>query len=144
MATTTYSFKDIKGVILGIPIVGGNVGMGSITITMSEDRTVQDVACDGSIMPSYVAGDNGSVAIEVQQTSALHHALLTQYNILKLAADAGESLTWASGVISFFTTLEGSNHVLTGVSFQRIPSKVYAAHGAKITWNLMACNIVNT
>ena len=144
MATTTYSFKDIKGVILGIPIVGGNVGMGSITITMSEDRTVQDVACDGSVMPSYVAGDNGSVAIEVQQTSALHHALLAQYNTLKLAADAGESLTWASGVISFFTTLEGSSHVLTGVSFQRIPAKEYAAHGAKITWNLMACNIVNT
>jgi hypothetical protein len=111
---------------------------------MSEDRTVQDVACDGSVMPSYVAGDNGSVAIEVQQTSALHHALLAQYNTLKLAADAGESLTWASGVISFFTTLEGSSHVLTGVSFQRIPAKAYAAHGAKITWNLMACNIVNT
>ena len=144
---TTYSFKDIKCVCSGpgggFIIGGGNVGAGSITITMSEDRTVQDVAADGTVMPSYVAGDNGSVAIEVQQTSSLHHALLAMYNALKLLADAGEVASWASTTISFITLLDGSSHVLTGVSFQRIPAKAYAAHGAKITWNLMACNIVN-
>ncbi len=147
MATTTYSFKDLKGVITtagGVfPLVGGNVGVGSITITMSEDRTVQDVAADGSVMPSYVAGDNGSVSIEVQQTSALHKYLLGAYNTVKSLADAGVLATWASGVISFITLLDGSTHQLTGVSFQRIPAKAYAAHGARVTWTLMACKVVN-
>lgn len=146
MAQTTYSFKDIKGVCTGpgggFIIGGGNVGAGSITITMSEDRTVQDVAADGSVMPSYVAGDNGSVALEMQQTSSLHKSLLGMYNILKTLADAGEVATWAATTISFIALLDGSAHVLTGVSFQRIPVKAYAAHGARVTWNLMACNIV--
>ena len=147
MATTTYSFKDLKGVITMADetfiLAGGNVGAGSITITMSEDRTVHDVAADGSVMPSYVAGDNGSVSIEAQQTSALHKFLLGAYNTVKSSADDGDVDAWASGVISFNTLLDGSTHQLTGVSFQRIPAKAYAAHGARVTWNLMACNIAN-
>jgi hypothetical protein len=110
---------------------------------MGTERTVHDVAADGAVMPSYVAGDNGDVVIEVQQTSALHHALLGMYNVLKSLADAGEVATWAASFITFRTLLDGSTHRLTGVSFQRIPAKAYAAHGAKVTWNLMACNIVN-
>jgi hypothetical protein len=147
VAQTTYSFKDITGVIGGpggaFQLTGGNVGVGSITINMVTERTVHDVAADGAVMPSYVAGDNGDVVIEVQQTSALHHALLGMYNVLKSLADAGEVATWAASFITFRTLLDGSTHVLTGVSFQRIPAKAYAAHGAKVTWNLMACNIVN-
>jgi hypothetical protein len=145
---TTYSFKDLTGALTNpligaFPLAGGNIGVGSITITMAMQRTEHDVAADGVVMPSYVAGDNGDVAIEVQQTSGLHHALLGLYNQLKTAADGGDVSNWAATAMTFRTLLDGSTHVITGASFQKTPPKPYAAHGAKITWTFMGCSIVN-
>jgi hypothetical protein len=146
---TTYSFKDLTGVITNtqfgftILLSGGNVGFGELTITMTTERTTHDVAADGTVMPSYLAGDNGAVAISVQQTSGLHHQLLSLYNLCVLAANNDDVSAWASTVISFRTILDGSIHVLTGVSFGKIPDKPYHASGQKITWNLMAANVQN-
>ena len=145
----TYSFRDLVGVLTNIvfgtviPLTGGNVGLGQISIAMATERTVHDVSSDGTVMPSYVAGANGTVAIEVQQTSSLHHALLTLYNLVTTAANADDVSGWAATNISFRTLLDGSTHVLSGVSFSKIPDKAYAAHGAKITWSLMAADIIN-
>jgi hypothetical protein len=146
---TTYSFKDLTGVItntaFGVTILlsGGNVGFGELTITMSTARTAHDVAADGTVMPSYLAGDNGTVAINVQQTSGLHHQLLGLYNLCVQAANSDDVSAWASTLISFRTILDGSVHVLTGCSFEKIPDKPYHASGQRVTWNLMAANIVN-
>jgi hypothetical protein len=146
---TTYSFKDLVGVLVNsvfgvsLPIAGGNIGVGQITITMTTERTVHDLAADGVVMPSYVAGDNGAVAIEVQQTSSLHHALLSLYNQAVLAANNDDLAGWAATVISFRTMIDGSTHVLSGVGFGKIPDKPYHAAGQKITWNLLAANVVN-
>ena len=146
----TYSFKDLVGVLSNpvfgttIQLTGGNVGLGQVTITMATERTTQDLAADGTVMPSYVAGDNGTVDLEVQQTSPLHHALLDLYNLAKSAADNDDLAGWAATTISFRTILDGSTHLLSGVSFGKIPDKPYQASGQKIRWALMACNIVNS
>jgi hypothetical protein len=146
---TTYAFKDLVGALtnsvfgVSFPLTGGNVGLGSVTVTMATERTAHDVAADGVVMPSYVAGANGAVALEVQQTSALHHQLLSLYNQCVQAADDGNVSGWAATVISFRTLLDGSTHVLSGVSFGKIPDKPYHAAGAKISWNLMAANVLN-
>jgi hypothetical protein len=145
----TYSFKDLTGVITNsvfgasILLSGGNVGFGELTITMTTERTAQDVAADGTVMPSYLAGDNGTVAINVQQTSGLHHDLLDLYNQCVTAANNDDVSGWASTNMSFRTILDGSIHVLSGVSFGKIPDKPYHAAGQRIVWNLMAANIVN-
>ena len=97
---------------------------------------------DGTIMPSYIAGANGDVDIEVQEVSILHKALLSLYNTLVLQADGADILGWAATSISFALLIDGSTHVLTGVSFDKIPDKPYQAAGQKITWKLMATNIV--
>ena len=67
----TYSFKDLVGVLVNpvfgvsIPLTGGNIGLGQVTITMTTERTTHDVAADSTVMPSYVAGDNGTgLAVE--------------------------------------------------------------------------------
>jgi hypothetical protein len=144
-----YSFKDLVGVLLNtvfgvnFPLTGGNIGLGQVTIVMSTERTVHDVAADGTVMPTYAAGDNGTVSLEVQQTSALHHQLLALYNQCVNAANNDDVSGWAATSISFRTLLDGSTHLLTGVSFGKIPDKPYAAHGAKITWQLMAASIIN-
>jgi hypothetical protein len=146
----TYSFKDLVGALINtvfgvsVPLTGGNIGNGSITIVMATERTTQDVGADGTVMPSYVAGRNGHVAIEVQQTSILHHALLALYNQLESAANADDVSGWASTVISFRTLLDNSSHLLQGVSFSKIPDKPYQAQGQKVTWSLMACDIQNS
>ena len=51
----TYSFKDLVGALVNtffgftLPITGGNIGTGSITITMATDRTTHDTAADGVV-----------------------------------------------------------------------------------------------
>lgn len=146
---TTYSFKSLTGVLTNpvfgvtIPLTGGNIGAGSFTIRMSTTRTTHDVAADGTVMPSYVAGDNGEVDINVQETSVLHKALLSLYNLCVLAANNDDVTGWAATAISFALLIDGSTHVLTGCSFDKIPDKPYEAAGQRITWKLMAANIVN-
>ena len=148
--SSTYSFKDLVGALVNsvfgvtVQLAGGNVGIGQITISMTTVRTAHDVAADGVVMPSYLAGDNGSCTIEVQQTSSLHHALLRLYNLSITAANSGDVSGWAATVLSFRTLLDGSTHVLSGVSFNKIPDKPYHASGSRVSWELMACNIVNT
>ena len=112
-------------------------------MSMHTDRTVMDTASDGTIMPSYIAGDSGDIAIEVQQTSILHQLLLGLYNLLKIAADAGDVSNWAASALSLRNVVDGSQHILTGVAFSKIPNKVYTAQGQKITWTLMAANVQN-
>jgi hypothetical protein len=145
----TYSFKSLVGVLTNpvfgvvIPLTGGNIGVGSITIRMTQDRTTHDVAADGTVMPSYIAGDNGEVDITVQETSAVHKALLGLYNLCVLGAESFDVLGWAATSISFTFLIDGSVHVITGVSFRKIPDKPYEAQGQKITWSLMAASISN-
>lgn len=145
----TYSFKSLTGVLtnpvfgITIPLTGGNIGIGSITIRMTTARTSHDVAADGTVMPSYIAGDNGEVDIQVQETSAIHGALLALYNLCVLAADNEDVLGWAANAISFTLLIDGSIHTLTGVSFDKIPDKPYEASGQKMTWKLMAANVIN-
>lgn len=146
----TYSFKSLTGVLTNpvfgvtIPLTGGNIGVGSFTIRMTTARTTHDVAADGTVMPSYVAGDNGEVDVVVQETSVIHKALLSLYNLCVLAANNDDVAGWAATAISFTFLIDGSTHTLTGVSFDKIPDKPYEASGVKITWRLMAANIINT
>jgi len=147
--SATYSFKDSAGsltnpVLNGVPIVfAGEIGMGEFVITMHTERTTHDVAADSTVMPSYIAGDNGACTIMMQQTSRLHAELLALYNLLVIAADNGDVSNWAATALSIRNTVDGSQHLLTGVSFSKIPDKTYAAQGGKLTWVLMAANVKN-
>lgn len=145
---TTYSFTDSTGAFF-FPTVGqfifggGNIGIGQITISMTTERTEHDVAADGGVMVSYIPGDNGSCSIEMQQTCAMHGYLLNAFNANKLAADAGDVGNWAAGTFMVRNLVDGSFHTLTGVSFGKVPDKVYQARGQKITWALMAAKVIN-
>ena len=145
----TYSFKALVGVLVNsvfgvsIPLTGGNVGFGQMTVTMTTERTVHDVAADGTVLISYIAGDNGDIAIEVQESSVLHSALLSLYNQAITAANNDDVSGWAATSISFRMLTDGTSHILSGVSFGKIPDKPYQASGQKITWRMMAANVVN-
>lgn len=144
MRQTTYSFLDLAGVIahplypLGVFQFTGE-GVGSVTVTMDTERTAHDVAADGSVMVSKIAGNNGKINIECQQTSLAHKYLLNLYNYL-VSASAGE---WAMIAIVLRNVSDATSHIATGVSFGKIPDKPYAAQGGKVTWVLWAADIVS-
>lgn len=149
MQGATYSFKSLVGVITNpvfgvtIPLTGGNIGAGAFHVSMTTERTAQDVASDGTVMVSYVAGDNGLVTIECQETSVLHTSLLALYNQALQAADNDDVSGWAANVLSFRMLTDNSQHQCSGVSFQKFPDKPYQAHGGRVTWSLPAANIYN-
>jgi hypothetical protein len=145
--SATYSFTSTAGsltnpILLGAPIAfAGEIGMGEFTITMDTERTVHDTAADGTVMPSYIAGDSGRCTIRMQQTSRLHGELLALYNLLKQAADAGDASNWAASALSVRNTVTGLQHNLSGVSFSKLPDYPYAAQGQSVTWVLPACSV---
>lgn len=147
MAYTTYSFKDLTGAFshpdAGVFTFGGEIGAGQITVTMTTAKSVQDVAADGTVQISAIAGDNGTVAIEVQQTSSFHKFLLSWFNTVKNALNNDDISDWAGGSMLLRSTLNGTSHIITGISPDNIPAKVYAKQGGNITWSLMCGDIQN-
>jgi hypothetical protein len=143
---TTYSFKDLSGAFatpFGNLTFGGQIGMGTVTVTNATDHTAHDLAADGTIMPSFVPGDGGTVTIECQQTSIVHKFLLDWLNSCKTASMNGDLSSWAASTLYLHNTLDGSTHNVGGISPVKSPDKVYAAQGAKITWTLQACDVTN-
>lgn len=146
MAPSTYSFKDVAGSfthpIAGVFIFAGQIGSGQFVIKNTADRRVDDVAADGTVMISYISNELGEIDIEVQQNSPLHDFLVNWANIVFVAAENGNLNFFASAAVAINSTLDGSAHVLTGVSPTKIPDKTYAAQGQKLTWNLKAAQVV--
>jgi len=140
MSYKAYSFSDVSAVIkhpsFGQIIATGE-GIGSITSEMSTDRTVHDLAADGTVMISKVKGRNGTVSLAIQQTSSLHQWLTKLYNYLETASTS----KWAETSIVIRTPSMNEIETCTGVSFGKQPSNPRQAQGQNITWALMAADI---
>lgn len=140
MASTTYSFADVT-LVLYHPAIGQYIaqgaGLGTITVTPSTERTAHDVAADGSIMISKIEGNNGTIALQIQQTSGLNQWLLNAFNYL-VAAPTNQ---WAQMSVTLRSVSMGDLLYATGVSFQQKATRPYQAQGQQITWNLMAADL---
>lgn len=138
--TTTYSFDDVTCTMVH-PLVGlhtvTGTGVGSIGVTMNTTKTVHDIAADGSVMISKIPGNNGTIAIEVQQTSSFHKWLLGYYN----AVVAAPSAMWAQASIVIQDKVGGITITALSVSPEKRADRSYQAEGQRVTWNLMAANI---
>lgn len=137
---STYSFTDLAGALTH-PDVGDYIfsgeGIGEINIEMATEKTAHDVAADGAVMISKIAGENGTIAIQCQQTSPLHKYLLNWYNDI-INADAS---VWAAMSASLRNVVDGTSHFVTGISPQKRAGKVYQKQGQNVTWTLMAADI---
>ena len=136
----TYSFQDTDISIYSLAV--GNFsasgeGVGSVAVTMANDRTVHEMAADGSVLVSKIKTRNGTVALMVQQTSGIHSFLTKLANYLETApADQ-----WATSVITIRSKSTGESITCKGISPQKTPDKSYQANGQNITWNLMSADI---
>lgn len=140
MALSTYSFLDLSGSI-SHPTIGSYLftgeGVGDINISMSTDRSSHDVASDGSVMVSKIAGNNGTITITAQQTSPLHFWLLDWYNTLWNLPTS----EWATTSMLLRNTSTGGSHTIKGISPQKVGDIPYQQQGQRITWTLMAVDI---
>lgn len=136
----TYSFEDVT-CSFEHPGVGAasstGAGVGSISIAMANDKTTHDVAADGVVMISKIAGSNGTVSLSVQQTSQIHKYFMKWYNYVTTAA-ASE---WAGMTITIKSANLGDSTVCVGVSPQKLADRPYQAQGQQVTWNLMCAEI---
>lgn len=137
---STYSFTDVVATIshpsYGSYSIQGE-GIGDMTITKSTDRSVHDVASDGSIMTSKVAGNNGTVAINAQQTSSLHEWLQGLFNYL-WQADTSE---WAQISCTIEAPKMGKSFYCTGGAFTKEPDEPFQAQGQRVAWTLLFADI---
>lgn len=136
----SYGFEDVT-VSLQHNGVGAasstGAGLGSIGISMTTDRTTHDVAADGTVMVSKIAGKNGNIALEIQQISELHKWLIKWNNYIESASTS----EWAGMTITIKSSTLGDSTTCIGVSPQKLPDRPYQAQGQKVTWQLMAAKI---
>lgn len=139
---STYSFLDLTGVI-NHPSVGAYTltgqGTGEITISMATDRTSHDIGVDGAVIPLQIPGNNGTITIRVQQTSSLHRWLLGWHNYLTSKSTPPNE--WLMTTVLIRGRTMGIQHLMRGVSPQKIGDLPYRAQGDLVTWTLMAADI---
>lgn len=138
---STYSFEDVSCVMhhnaLGSQSTTGQ-GMGSITISRSNDNTVHDVASDGSVMISKINAKNGTLVIECQQTSKLNDYLTKWCNYVESAS----SSEWAGMTVTVTSKNMNQKTTCSYVSPQRPGERPYQAQGQRVTWTLMAGKVI--
>lgn len=139
MSTTTYSFDDVEVTFshpgIGLYLINGK-GIGSISVSMSTDKSAHDVAADGSVMVSKIPGNNAALDIEVQQTSEFHKWLTNYYNFVLLAP----ANQWASATVIIRDKVGGSLITAMDVSPLKRADKPYQAQGQRVTWPFLAAS----
>ena len=143
-----YSFKDLM-VVFFHPLLGefqmvGEIGFNQLTISYDTERTSHEVAADGSVQITYRAGNNGRATIETQQASALNEFLVAWANSCFVNGNLQNITNFAKATIFARSLLNGTTHLLQGISPLKIPDRQYAANGGNVTWTLMAGDIETT
>ena len=137
---STYAFEDISCVIshpnYGQYSVNGQ-GVGTISTSKTTERSTHNVAADGSVRTSKIAGNNGTFVINTQQTSSLHNYLQGLFNYL-VTEDSSE---WARLSITIRAPKMKKSKVCTNVSIQKEPDEEMAAQGGTLTWTFLAGDI---
>jgi len=139
--STIYSFQDVN-VAISQPNVGfinaNGTGLDSVVIDYATDRSVQDVAADGSVITSKIIARNGTIILDIQQTSDLNAWLLRWFNYI----DFADPSQWANTSINVRANSLNQTTALTGVSPTKPGQRPYKAQGQKVTWTLMAQQIL--
>lgn len=135
-----YSFEDTS-VTIEHPSVGSfeayGTGIGTLSVSFSNDITTHDVAADLAVVVSKSAKKNGNITFEVLQSSELNDWLNKYYNYVVAAPSSEFAL--ASVTIRNMST--GQYYSCTGVSPQKMPDSSFQSQQQNRSWVLMAANI---
>ena len=137
---STYSFTDVNATI-NCPGYGSfsiqGEGIGDMTVSKTTDRSVHDVASDGSVMVSKIAGNNGTVSINAQQTSALHKFLQGLFNYCWQA----DTSVWTTISMTVEAPKMGKTYYCSGGSFVKEPDEPLQSQGQRVSWQILFADI---
>lgn len=137
----TYSFSDVT-LTLSHPSLGvlstNGMGVGSISKSMTADKTQIDVASDGTAVTSKIRNNTGSLTIQCQQNSVLHQKLKTWLNYLTNA----KTSEWALIKAVLTSSQTGEQDIFTGGSIPKHADVDYNATIGMVTWNIMFAEVV--
>lgn len=135
-----YSFEDTS-VTIEHPSVGSfeayGTGIGTLSVSFSNDITTHDVAADLAVVVSKSAKKNGNITFDILQSSELNDWLNKYYNYV-VAAPSSE---FALASVTIRNTSAGQYYSCTGVSPQKMPDSSFQSQQQNRSWVLMAANI---
>lgn len=137
-----WSFTDLD-ISISHPSIGqvqaNGAGIGTLTKTMATTRTTHDISSDGVTMISKIPGDNGTLAMTVQQTSGLNQWLTKWLNYIK--DPNTPPAEFALATVEIRNRALGQRISATGVSFEKEADLPNQAQAQQRTWTLMAASI---
>ena len=139
-AVYTYSFADTT-LTINHPSYGSysayGSGLGNITVAMANDVTTHEVSADAAVVVSKSVKKNGTVVIEVAQSSEFNEWLTSFTNYLEQAATA----RFAEAAMVIRNNSTGRTYTCSGVSHQKKADESYQSTSQNRSWTLMCAYI---
>lgn len=138
----TYSFEDTT-LNISHPSVGSwsgyGTGLGTVTVSYSEDISSMQVAADLTVVISKHAYRHGTITISVNQASEFNSFLKKLVNYVKTANADEFALT--SGILRNGTT--GDTWTLSGVAPQKNPDTTYDSQSGFLQYVFNVASLTN-
>lgn len=137
---SVYSFKDTS-VVVNHPDVGQYVlsdgGMGRIVISYTAEKSSHTQTSNGHIVVNRLAGQNGTITLEVPQSSPADAYMIKLLNYLGRC----NASRFALGTITIRDTLFALTVEATGVTPQKTPDRTYDSASAMQSYAMLAAEI---
>ena len=141
----TYSFEDCS-VTFNHPQYGVysayGTGMGTFTISFSNNVVAHEVSADLSVVISKHVYKNGTLTMNVLQSSDFNNWLRGWANYLE--APTTDNSEFALTDITIRSKSTGDVYYLTGCTHQKIADQDFQDEAQFRQWTIMAANIVNS
>lgn len=139
----TYSFADTT-LTISHPSYGSysayGQGLGNITIAMANDVTTHEVSADTAVVVSKSVKRNGTVVIEVAQSSGFNSWL----NAWASYIEQTPTSEFASSTMVIRNTSTGRTYTCAGVTHQKKADESYQSTSQNRSWTLMCADIDQT
>ena len=136
----TYSFEDTV-LTISHPNFGTysayGTGIGSLSIAYANDVTKHDVAADLAVVVSKWVAKNGTVTLDIMQSSDFN-AWLKKFTAFLENSDTDQ---FALATISISNKSTGDSYYCTGVSHQKQADNSLQSQAQNRSWTMMCANI---
>lgn len=141
MASTTYSFLDVKAAISG---PGGIINLGEgagiakegITVDPSQDIDIMTIGADGGGMHSLVADKSGMVTVRLLKTSPQNQLLSAM-----VAFQRTSGAQHGQNTITIVDKARGDVITCRQSAFRRVPAINYGSDAGMLEWTFNVVEI---
>ena len=136
----TYSFEDTV-LTISHPNFGTysayGTGIGSLSIAYANDVTKHDVASDLAVVVSKWVAKNGTVTLDIMQSSDFN-AWLKKFTAFLENSDTDQ---FALATMSISNKSTGDSYYCTGVSHQKRADNNFQSQAQNRSWTMMCASI---